>query len=40
MIYDKNNYELRALNKGQTYYFQVEAFDENGVSEKSNILKN
>ncbi|MFT4834475.1 MAG: xylan 1,4-beta-xylosidase [Marinoscillum sp.] len=40
MIYDQNNYELRALNKGQTYYFQVEAFDENGVSEKSNILKN
>ncbi len=40
MIYDKSSYELRALNKGQTYYFQVEAFNENGISEKSNILKN
>ncbi|UII23141.1 family 43 glycosylhydrolase [Fulvivirga ligni] len=38
MIYKKNSYELRALNIDQTYYYQVEAFSENGVSEKSEIL--
>jgi len=40
MIYDQNEYELRALNKDQRYYYQVEAFNENGISEKSNILTN
>lgn len=39
MIYDKNSYELRALNKGQRYYYQVEAFNENGISERTKILK-
>lgn len=38
MIYDQNQYELRALNKGQKYFYQVEAFNENGISEKSKIL--
>lgn len=40
MIYDEATYALRALNKGQTYYYQVEAFNENGISEKSEILSN
>lgn len=39
MIYDKNSYELRALNKGQKYFFRVEAFNENGISERSEIIK-
>ncbi|UII29374.1 family 43 glycosylhydrolase [Fulvivirga maritima] len=39
MIYEKNAYELRALNIDQKYYYQVEAFSENGVSEKSPILE-
>ncbi|WP_258097707.1 family 43 glycosylhydrolase [Marinoscillum pacificum] len=40
MIYDQNSYELRALNTGVDYYYQVEAFNENGISKKSLIIKN
>ena len=39
LIYEKNKYELRALNTNTTYYYQVEAFNENGISKKSEILK-
>ena len=39
LIYAKNEFELRALNVDQQYFFQVEAFNENGVSAKSRILK-
>ncbi|MDT0678022.1 family 43 glycosylhydrolase [Autumnicola musiva] len=38
MIYAENQYELRALNVDQNYYFQVEAFSENGISERSEML--
>lgn len=37
-MYDTPYYELRALNTEQSYYFQVEAFNGNGISEKSEIL--
>jgi len=37
MIYKENSYELRALNKGQKYFYRVEAFNENGISEKSEL---
>lgn len=39
LVYDKNSLELKSLGTGQTYYFALEAFNENGVSAKSNILK-
>ncbi|MDA3905524.1 MAG: family 43 glycosylhydrolase [Bacteroidales bacterium] len=39
LIYDENLYALRALNKDIIYYFQVEAFNENGMSKRSKILK-
>jgi len=35
MIYGENEYELRALNTDQEYYYQIETFNENGVSERS-----
>ena len=38
LIYDKNNYELKALNVATEYFFQVEAFNENGISEKSDVI--
>ncbi|WP_338357762.1 family 43 glycosylhydrolase [Yeosuana marina] len=38
LMYDNPNYELRALNNNQSYYMQVESFNENGISEKSNII--
>ena len=37
-MYNQPNYELRALNIDNSYYYQVEAFNENGISKKSNIL--
>ncbi|MEQ9302734.1 MAG: discoidin domain-containing protein, partial [Marinoscillum sp.] len=40
MIYDQNEYELRALNVGQPYFFRVEAFNENGISKGSKIVQN
>lgn len=38
MIYENNRYDLRALNTDQAYYYQVEAFNENGISERSVVL--
>lgn len=38
MMYDHPNYELRALTTDQSYYLQVETFNENGISEKSEII--
>ena len=38
LMYDSPNYELRALTTDQSYYYQVEAFNENGISAKSEIL--
>ncbi|WP_223270859.1 family 43 glycosylhydrolase [Subsaximicrobium wynnwilliamsii] len=38
LMYDAPNYELRALNTDQAYYYQVETFNENGISAKSEIL--
>lgn len=36
-IYKQPNYELRALTTEQRYYFQIEAFNENGISKRSKI---
>jgi hypothetical protein len=38
LMYDEPNYELRALNTDQSYYYQVEAFSENGISERTEVL--
>lgn len=37
LMYDRPNYELRALNTDQGYYYQIEAFNENGISARSEI---
>jgi hypothetical protein len=39
MVYDKNFLELKSLSVEQSYYFSVEAFNENGISERSMIVK-
>jgi hypothetical protein len=39
MVYDKNSLELKSLTVDQTYYFVIEAFNENGVSERSRVVK-
>lgn len=38
LMYDHPDYELRALNTDQSYYYRVEAFNENGISEGSEVL--
>ena len=38
LTYDEPDYEIRALNTDQSYHFQVEAFNENGISEKSKMV--
>ena len=39
MVYDKNSLQLKSLTVDQSYYFSVEAFNENGISERTFIVK-
>ena len=39
MVYDKNLLELKSLSTDQSYYFSVEAFNENGVSVGNKVIK-
>jgi hypothetical protein len=38
-VYDDNQYWFKAMDKLKTYYFVIEAINENGVSERSSILE-
>lgn len=39
MIHDFNEYWFKAMDSKKTYYFAIESINENGVSEKSKIIK-
>ena len=39
MIHDVNEYWFKAMDKNKTYYFSMEAINENGVSAKTNVSK-
>jgi hypothetical protein len=39
MVYGKHSLELKSLAVDQTYYFAIEAFNENGILEKTKVLK-
>ena len=39
LVYDKNEHFMRCLNVNPEYYFSIEAFNQNGISEKSKIIK-
>jgi len=39
LVYDKNEHHMKSLGRDQTYYFAVEAFNENGISELSEIVE-
>ena len=39
MVYDKNRLDLKALNADQSYYFSIEAFNENGLSKRTDPIK-
>jgi len=34
MVYGDNSLDLRALTVGQKYYFAIESFNENGISQR------
>jgi xylan 1,4-beta-xylosidase len=39
MVYGVNEYYLKALEKNRPYYFQIEAFNENGISARTQVIK-
>ena len=39
LVYDANELLMKSLTKGQSYYFSVEAFNENGISTITKPLK-
>ncbi|WP_339647723.1 family 43 glycosylhydrolase [uncultured Salegentibacter sp.] len=38
LIYDSNEHFMRNLDRDTEYYFQIEAFNENGISERSEVI--
>jgi hypothetical protein len=38
LVYDTNEHFMRCLDRDTPYYFTIEAFNENGISEKSEII--
>lgn len=38
MVYGKDTLNLRCLSVNQSYYFTIEAFNENGISERTKII--
>jgi len=39
MLFNATDYYYRAMDKGRTYYFQIEAFNEAGISARSPVMK-
>lgn len=39
MVYGKNEYYLKALDKSTTYYFSIEPFNENGIGQRTAVIK-
>jgi hypothetical protein len=35
LVYDVNEHKVTSLDKGTSYYFSIEAFNENGISEQT-----
>ena len=39
MVYGANEYYLRALDVDRSYFFQIEAFNESGISARTTSLE-
>ena len=39
MVYDAADYWLKSMDKNKTYYFAIEAINENGVSVRTTPIK-
>ncbi|MCP9237534.1 discoidin domain-containing protein [Lewinella sp. JB7] len=39
MVYGTNSYYFTGMDKADAYYFQIEAFNENGISERTEVIR-
>jgi len=39
LVYDMHEHFMRCLDRDTSYYFSIEAFNENGISERVKVLK-
>ena len=39
MVYSQNDYYFKGMDRKQTYYFQIESINENGVSQRSKVIE-
>jgi len=39
LVYDENQLLMRSLTRNQSYFFTIEAFNENGISERSEYIR-
>ncbi len=39
MVYSRNEYYFKAMDVGTTYYFQIEAFNRNGIGKRSSLVR-
>ena len=39
MLYGVNEYYFKAMDKDRPYYFQIEAFNENGISKRTQMVR-
>jgi hypothetical protein len=39
MVHDLNEYWLKTMDKNKAYYFSIEAINENGLSERTKVIK-
>ncbi len=39
MVYNKNDYFFTGMDRTDAYYFQIEAFNNNGISERTPVIK-
>jgi hypothetical protein len=38
-VFGTNEYYFKSMDKDRTYYFQIEAFNENGIGERSKVIE-
>lgn len=39
MVHGANEYYFKGMDKDQPYYFNIEAINENGISQQSNVVE-
>lgn len=39
LVYNRNEYFFNGMDKNLPYYFQIEAFNENGISKRTKVIK-